>query len=289
MSTFLPLTTSGLCMGLIYAMLGMGLVLLMRAVGVMNFAQGDLMVIGAYVSYWLTNSLHLPVIPMVFCCIVIFSVNAAIFMYGCYMPVRNSKWSQSAMICTLGADMIIREALVLIFGAEYKTAEPLLPGLLKVGPIVLEWQYIAVIILSLIIIWAVFTLFDKMYVGKAMMAASQDRYAAQLLGIPINLTIYCTYMIVMIICGLAGWLVAPLFLVSTTLSALQIKVFAGMIIGGLGSLKGAVLGCIIIGLVEAYSTYVTNTYKDVVVFGALLLMLMIRPQGLMGESIAEKA
>lgn len=289
MTTFLPLTVSGLCMGLIYAMLGMGLVLLMRAVGVMNFAQGDLMVIGAYVSFWLTNSLNLPTIPMIFCCLIIFSINAAIFMYGCYVPVRNSKWSQAAMICTLGADMIIREALVLIFGADYKAMDPLLPGLLKIGPVIIEWQYVAVILLSIIIIWAVFTLFDKMYVGKAMMAASQDRYAAQLLGIPINLTVYCTYMIVMIVCGLAGWLIAPLFLVSTALSTLQSKVFAGMIIGGMGSLKGAVLGCIIIGLVESYSTYVTTTYKDVVVFGALLLMLLIRPQGLMGESNTEKA
>ena len=185
--------------------------------------------------------------------------------------------------------MIIREALVLLFGPDYKSTPPLLPGLLKAGPVVIEWQYVAVIILSIVIIWAVFTLFDKMYVGKAMMAASQDRYAAQLLGIPINLTIYCTYMIVMIICGLAGWLIAPLFLVSTTLATLQSKVFAGMIIGGLGSLKGAVWGCIIIGLIEAYSTYVTTTYKDAVVFGALLVMLMVRPQGLMGESNVEKA
>ncbi len=289
MSTFLPLTASGLCMGLIYAMLGMGLVLLMRTVGVMNFAQGDLMVIGAYVSFWLTNSLNMPTISMLFCSIVIYSINAAIFMYGCYMPVRSSKWFQSAMICTLGADMIIREALVLIFGADYKSTPALFPGLLKIGPVVIEWQYIAVIAVSIVIIWAVFTLFDRMYAGKAMMAASQDRYAAQLLGIPINLTIYCTYMIVMIICGLAGWLVAPLFLVNTGLAVFQSKVFAGMIIGGLGSLEGAVIGCIGIGLLEAYSTYVTTTYKDVVVFGALLLMLLIRPQGLMGKSNVEKA
>lgn len=289
MSTFLPLTASGLCMGLIYSMLGMGLVLLMRTVGVMNFAQGDLMVIGAYVSFWLTNSLNMPTIPMLLCSIVIYSINAAIFMYGCYMPVRNSKWFQSAMICTLGADMIIREALVLIFGADYKSTPALFPGLLKIGPVVIEWQYIAVIAVSIVIIWAVFTLFDRMYAGKAMMAASQDRYAAQLLGIPINLTIYCTYMIVMIICGLAGWLVAPLFLVNTGLAVFQSKVFAGMIIGGLGSLEGAVIGCIGIGLLEAYSTYVTTTYKDAVVFGALLLMLLIRPQGLMGKSNVEKA
>lgn len=276
-------------MGMVYALLGMGIVLLMRSIGVMNFAQGDLMTIGAFVSFWLTYDLNLPLIPMLLCCMVIYSVNAAIFMYGCYMPVRDSKWSQSAMICTLGADMIIKEALVLIFGAAPKTADPLIPGLLKIGPVVIEWQYIAVIVLGMICIWAVFTLFDKMYVGKAMMAASQDRYAAKLLGIPINLTIYCTYVIVMIICGLAGWMIAPIFIINTTMSSMQFKAFAGMIIGGLGSLKGTVIGCLAIGLLEAYSTYVTTTYKDVVVFGALLLMLMIRPQGLFGETSTEKA
>lgn len=289
MSTFLPLTASGLCMGMIYALLGMGLVLLMRAIGVMNFAQGDLMTIGAYVSFWLTYDLNLPLIPMLICCLIIFSVNAAIFMYTCYMPVRNSKWGQSAMVCTLGADMIIREALILIFGAEQRTSQALIPGLLKIGPVVIEWQYIAVIILGFLVIWSVFTLFEKMYAGKAMMAASQDQYAAKLLGIPISLTVLCTYIIVMIICGLAGWMIAPIFIISTTMSSLQFKAFAGIIIGGLGSLKGAVVGCLTIGLLEAYSTYVTTTYKDVVVFGALLLMLMIRPQGFFGETNTEKA
>jgi len=293
MQMFLPLTVVGIAMGTIYAFLGMGLILLIRAVGVLNFAQGDMLMLGAYVTAMFTLDFKLPLFSMFFLSLAVFAVCAAIFMYCVYMPVRNSKWPAASMICTLGASLVIREGLILLYSAQPRVAPPLVDGLVKIGSgagiIIFEKQYIAIAVLGGIIILGVFLLFDKLYAGKVMQAAAQDRYAGQLLGIPIDLTILATYIIVMFISGVGGFLVAPLFMVSPTLGLMQGRAFAGVVIGGLGSLKGAVIGSIIVGLIENYSMSVTTQYKDTVVFVALLLMLAFRPQGLFGETIAEKA
>jgi branched-chain amino acid transport system permease protein len=290
----LPLTVVGVAMGTIYAFLGMGLILLIRAVGVLNFAQGDMLMLGAYVTAMLTLDFNMPLFGMFLVALVMFAISATLFMYLVYMPVRNSKWPAASMICTLGASLVIREGLILVYSAQPRVAPPLVEGLVKIksvniGTIVFEKQYLAIAILGSVIITAVFLLFDKLYCGKVMQAAAQDRYAGQLLGIPIDLTILATYIIVMVVSGTGGFLVAPLFMVSPTLGLMQGRAFAGFVIGGLGSLKGAVVGSIIVGLIENYSMMVTTQYKDAVVFAALLLMLAIRPQGLFGETIAEKA
>lgn len=290
MQMFLPLTVTGVAMGIIYAFLGMGLILLIRAVGVLNFAQGDLLMLGAYITAMLTLDFKMPIIGMFFVSLIMFAISAAIFMYTCYMPVRNSKWPAATVICTLGASMVIREGLIIVFSAQPRTMPPVVRGLVKAGSgVVFEKQYIAIAVIGALVIIGVFLLFDKLYCGKVMQAAAQSRYAGELLGIPINLTILATYIIVVSVAGIGGYLVAPLFMVTPALGTMQLRAFAGVIIGGLGNLKGAVIGSIIVGLIEAYSTYVTTQYKDVVVFAALIIMLAVRPQGLFGESIAEKA
>ena len=122
-----------------------------------------------------------------------------------------------------------------------------------------------------------------------MQAAAQDKYAAELLGIPTIKTTMATYIISIALACTGGFLVAPLFLVSITLGVMQLKAFAGIVIGGFGNIKGAVIGSIIVGLVESYSTLFTSTYKDAMVFLVLILFLVVRPQGIYGERIAEKA
>lgn len=122
-------------------------------------------------------------------------------------------------------------------------------------------------------------LFEKLYVGKIMQAASQDRYAANLLGIPTILTISATYIIVVSLAGVSGYLVAPIFLVRSTLGSLQLRAFAGVVIGGFGNIKGAIIGSLIVGIIEAFSALQFSQYKDVTVFLILLLFLLFRPQG----------
>ena len=152
-----------------------------------------------------------------------------------------------------------------------------------------RYQYIIIIVVCLIVVFGVHLLYDKLYVGRIMQAATQDRYYAELQGIPVNLTIAATYAMVMLIAGIDGYLVGPIYLINQSMGIVQTKAFAGAVIGGFGNLKGAIYGCLIVGLVESYCTSFTTTYKDLVVYGLLILTLIIRPMGFFGEKIQQKA
>jgi branched-chain amino acid transport system permease protein len=283
MGMFLSLTASGITMGIVYSMLAVGVILIMRAVGVANLAQGDLLAFGAFTSYFLIHRLDLSGLSMILLMIIIFVCFGAIFMFTCYYPLRNAKWSMAIMVCTIGAGMIIQEGCLLICGSLIRVMEPIIPGSLKAGTFVLQYQYIIVFLMSAAVLIGTYLLFDKMYAGRAMQAAAQNKYAANLIGIPSVLTTLATYIIVVVIAGIAGYLVGPIFLVRPTLNTLQSKAFSGMVLGGVGTVKGAIIGSLLIGLIESYSTYVTTVYKDVFVFGVLLLTLLIRPHGIFGQ------
>ncbi len=290
MGMFFSLTGSGLAMGMIYAMLSVGLLLLIRTAGVTNYAQGDLLALGAFTAFFCIDRLNLSGLPMVLLMFVMFICFGTLFMFTCYYPLRKTQWKQAIMVCTIGAGMVIQETCLLVCGSMVKPMEPIIPGTITIGTFVLQWQYVAVFVLSLVVMAGVYLLFDRLYAGRAMLAAAQNSYAANLIGIPSLLTTLGTYVIVMMITGFAGYLVAPIFLVRTTLNSLQSKAFAAMVLGGFGSVQGAVVGGLLIGFIEAYSTYFTTVYKDVFVFGVLLLTLLIRPQGIFGQvQLVEKA
>ncbi|HJC67484.1 MAG TPA: branched-chain amino acid ABC transporter permease [Candidatus Enterocloster excrementigallinarum] len=290
MELFLSLTLSGVSLGMVYALQAIGLILLLRAVGVMNFAQGDLLAIGAYALYFITV-MHDIQGPIAIVLLLLFFVAfGAFFMMTTYWPVRKTKWEQALLVVTIGASTVIKELEMLICGSQPQTIEPIVRGSIQMGRFVLQYQYLFVFAIAGVLMVAVYVLFDKLYAGRAMSAAAQNKYAAELIGIPTKLTTLSTYAIVATICGVCGALCAPLFMVRTSLATFQMKSFAGIVLGGFGNIKGAIVGSLIIGLIEAYSTYVTTIYKDVAVFGALLLVLIFRPQGLFkGVTYQEKA
>jgi len=283
------LTVSGLAMGGIYALMAMGLLLLIRAIGVLNFAQGDLFMVGAFFGWALTYQAKLP-LPFVWLFMLLsFFVMAVIFMFGVYWPHRNTSWPTAIIICTVGASTIYKEAVKLIWGANPIAFAPLLEGSITIGAANLGLQYLLVIGVSIVFIAGVFILFEKFYAGRVMQAAAQDKYVAEIMGIPTILTTLATYIIVMVIAGTGGYLIAPAFYASVNLANFQARAFAGVVIGGWGSLKGSVIGSLIVGLIESFSSIVTTTYKDAIVFLVLLIVLIVRPQGLFGTNISDKA
>ena len=286
---FIQLTIIGLAMGTIYALMSMGLVLLIRSIGVLNFAQGDLFMVGAFITWGLTYQMHLPIWGVWIGMLIIFAVFAAMFMFTVYWPLRTSSWPQAIIICTIGASFVISEGVTLIWTPIPRPMAPIIPGNFSIGETTLAIQYIVTLGVAVVLIASVFLLFDKLYAGRVMEAAAQNKYVAEILGIPTILTTLATYIIVMIIAGTGGYLVAPIFFRSVRLSTFQLRAFAGVIIGGFGNLKGAVVGSIIIGLVESYGIVVTTTYSDALVFLVLLIMLIVRPQGIFGEKISDKA
>jgi branched-chain amino acid transport system permease protein len=286
---YLQLLVIGLSMGMIYAILAMGIVLLVRAVGVLNFAQGELFMLGAYVCYALTVQLHMPIYAMLIIALLVFVLFGTLFMFAVYWPLRNSKWPATIIISTLGASVVLKEVVKLIWGSVPVVQPPIIKGVLVMGgKIRIEYQYLFIIGIGSLLIIAVFLLFDKLFLGRTMQAAAQDSYAAQLLGIPTVITTALTYIISASLVGIGGWLVSPLFLVSTSLGSFLLKGFAGMVIGGLGDVKGAVIGSLLVGVIESFATLFTATFKDAVVFSVLIIVLIVRPTGFFGQKISEK-
>ena len=286
---YLQLLIIGLSMGMIYAMLAMGLILLIRAVGVLNFAQGDLFMLGAYVTYALSVQANMPLPVMIILALIIFALFGMLFMFSVYWPLRRSTWAATIIISTLGASEVIKEVAKIIWGAVPLVQAPIVKGVLAVGGIRLEYQYIFIILIGSALIFGISMLFDKLYIGRIMQAAAQDKYAAELLGIATVITTIFTYMISASLVGIGGWLVSPLFLVSTSLGSFMIKGFAGLVIGGLTNVKGAVIGSLLIGVIESFSTLITTTYGDAIVFLLLIIVLIIKPQGFFRSKISEKA
>ncbi len=295
------LTINGVAMGMIYALMAMGLILLIRAIGVMNFAQGDLLMFGAFIAWALTNQVPVAWQLKVPLAMLGYALVALAFMFMVYWPLRHASYPAALVISTMGASMVLREIATITWGSLPLAMSPIIPraGLKILGLTIprtvslwgsrLQMQYILTIVVGLVLISMVFLLFEKFYAGRVMQAAAQDKYAAELLGIPTILTTAATYIIVVTLASIGGYMIAPIFLVNNTLGTLQLRAFAGVIIGGFGSITGAILGSLMIGLVESYSSMFTTVYRDAVVFGVLILMLLVRPQGLFGEKIADKA
>jgi len=288
---FIQQTITGVCVGLAYAMVAMGLILLLRASGVMNLAQGNMLAMGAYMAFLFLEKLEVSsYILSVLGAIAIFILVGVVFCSVCFFPFKRTKWPQAMMICTVGAGTIISECCLHYVTTEVRAVPAIVNGVLRIGEVIIPYQYVFIFAIMVVMMIGLYMLFDKMYCGRVMSAAAQNKYAADLLGIPTNLTTMITFCIVVIMVGIAGWLLAPIYRVSSGLSIFQTRAFSALIIGGFGSLPGAVLGGVIVGLLESYSSYVTTTYKGVIVFGFLLIMLTFRPQGILGSKTkADKA
>ena len=173
-------------MGMVYALMAMGLILLIRAIGVLNFAQGDLLMFGAFITCWLSTDLELPFYLMIPAALVCFVVIGVVFMFTVYWPLRNASYPAAISIATMGASITLKELATLIWGNIPRSMPPLVrnpetggAAVLQIGTLKLQWQFVATIIVSVVLIVLVFTLFEKLYVGKVMQAAAQDIYNAQ--------------------------------------------------------------------------------------------------------------
>ena len=250
---------------------------------------------GAFITCWLTIDLELPLYIMAPFALICFAVLALVFMFTTYWPLRNASYPAATIISTMGASMALKEIATLIWGSMPRSMPPLMQNesgsaaVLRIGSVSLQWQYILTIIVGAVLIVLVFILFERLYAGRMMQAAAQDSYAAELMGIPTILTTAATYIIVVILSGVGGYMISPIFMVSNTLGSLQLRAFAGVVLGGFGNIKGAIIGSLFIGLVESYSSIQFSQYKDAVVFLVLIIALLIRPQGLFGEKISDKA
>lgn len=298
MSTTLPIVGqvffSGLAIGGVYALVALGIVLIYRATNVVNFAQGEFCMIGAYALFALWQGAKLPYGLAFVLALAIMAVLGLIFELGVYYPLRNRSFLP-VIIATIGASIMFQNGALAIFGPSPEKVRPIIQagstGGITLGGVFFDYQYLIILLVTLVLVVLQYLFFEHTVLGKKMQATSQDKDMARLLGIPVALMIALTFIYSTLLGGLAGMLVAPIFFVTHKLGAtLGLKAFAATICGGFGDVRGAILGGLALGVIESFgAAYISAVYKDAFAFLILVLFLLFRPQGIFGEKVAEKA
>jgi branched-chain amino acid transport system permease protein len=290
-SIALQLLFTGIGIGAVYALVALGFVLIYRATNVVNFAQGQFAMLGAFGMVITTEGLGLPYWLGIVLTLAAMAIFGALFNLGVYYPLRHRSFLP-VVISTIGASILLTNGVLATYGPEPATLPGLtdLPGL-NFGGLFLDSQYLAIIAITLVLVVLQYLFFERTLLGKKLQATSQDKEMASLLGIPVAGMIMLTFVYSAVLGGIAGILVAPILFVSVGLGAqIALKAFAASIIGGFGDIPGAIAGGLAIGVIETFGAfYISVPYKDAYAFVLLFAFLLLRPQGLFGEKVSQKA
>jgi branched-chain amino acid transport system permease protein len=292
---------NGLTLGMIYGLIAVGYTMVYGIIGMINFAHGDVFMIGAFVGIFVITALTgLTSVPLALLAAFIFSAFVCA-VYGlsiervAYRPLRGS-FRLAPLISAIGMSILLENYVQVSQGALERAIPNLLPGGITLmnenGFVVqLSWMQLAIVVVTLVVL-AIFTyVVTKTPLGRAMRAVEQDAKMAALLGIDTNRTISITFMIGSALAAFAGVMFLLYYGVIDFYIGFNagIKAFTAAVLGGIGSLPGAVLGGLLIGLIEAFwSGYATVAYKDVAVYSILAIVLMFMPSGLLGRHEVEK-
>jgi branched-chain amino acid transport system permease protein len=297
----LQLIVSGLAMGAIYALVALGFILIYNAVGVVNFAQGDFVMFPSYVavSFVLPSIIvfgtvvhwQLPVVVVYLLVLVLMAGFGLLFNRIAYYPLRNRGWLP-VVISTIGVSIFLRNLAQLVWGSQPIVFPSLFhTETLTAGSLHFRAQDLLILGAAGVLIVFQYVLFERTSLGKQMRATAQDRATAQLLGIRVDRIVAITFIYSVLLGAIAGLLVSPIFTVTKEMGGLiSLKAFAASIVGGFGSIPGAILGGLLIGVVENLGGYYISTdYKDAIAFVILIGVLLLRPSGFFGERVSEKA
>ena len=291
LSINLQILFSGLAVGAIYSLVALGFVLIIRATNVVNFAQGDFAMLGAYAMMTLLTVLKLPYWLSFLLALAVMTVFGVIFNYGVYYPLRNRSFLP-VIISTLGASIFLQNTVLAVFGPQAQPLEKVFKSSgFEIGGVFLDSQYLVILAVTIVAVVFQYVLFEHTLLGKKLQATSQDKDMARLLGIPVAGMIAITFIYSATLGGLAGILIGPVLFVSIGMgSIIALKAFSATIIGGFGDVTGAIVGGLLLGVVESFAgAYISVPYKDAFGFLLLFIFLLIRPQGIFGEKISEKA
>jgi len=286
MIVFLQSLMSGVLIGGVYALIGIGLTIIFGVMRVINFAHGDILMIGMYLTYFLFTLLGIdPFMSVVICIPVMFIFGA--LTQKLFINRMLGALPQNQILLTIGLGLILSNTIMLLFTSDYKilttsysSSSVDLAGISVSQPLAISFVITAVI--PAILYWFLM----KTDTGQAIRATAQDREAAQLMGINVRWTSILAFGIGSALAGTAGALISPTYYIFPQVgSAFTLKAFVITVLGGMGSIVGATLGGIIIGVTESMSAvYISSGWKEVVVYVLFLLVLLFKPSGLMGTS-----
>ena len=284
---------NGVSIGAVYAIIALGYTMVYGIAKMLNFAHGDVIMVGAYISFCVTNYLGLPAVVSILVAMAVCTVLGILIEGLAYKPLRGTP-SLAVLITAIGVSYLLQNAAQLIWGAAPKNFTSIItfqPISLFGGELVITGEVIVTILASALIMVLLTVFTTKTKTGKAMRAVSEDRAAAQLMGINVNQTISMTFAIGSALAAVAGVLLCSTVptLQPTTGSMPGIRAFTAAVIGGIGSMPGAMLGGILLGIIETFSKkYISTEFSDAIVFAVLIVILLVKPAGLMGKQVQEK-
>ena len=301
--TLLDYLIRGLSLGSIYAIIALGYTMVYGIAKMLNFAHGDVIMVGAYACFFTVTGMSpmfeegsvaamvVPALAGVVLSMVVCTALGVVIEGLAYKPLRQAP-SLAVLITAIGVSYFLQNAALLLWSSSPKIFSPIVgSGQLQVGPLNISYVTLVTIV-ACIVIMVCLTLFTgKTKMGKAMRAVSEDKGAAQLMGINVNRTISMTFAIGSALAAIAGVLLCSTYptLTPTTGSMPGIRAFTAAVFGGIGSIPGALLGGLLLGIIEIFaSAYISTQLSTAVVFGVLIVVLLVKPAGLLGKTVREK-
>ena len=284
---------NGISIGSVYAIIALGYTMVYGIAKMLNFAHGDVIMVGAYISYCVTNYLGMPPLAGVLASMVVCTILGITIEGLAYKPLRGTP-SLAVLITAIGVSYFLQNAAQLIWSSNPKSFTSIVSNIQPLhlfGSLTVTGEVIITVIVSVAIMIGLTWFTGSTRIGKSMRAVSEDRDAAQLMGINVNRTISITFAIGSALAAIAGVLMCSSIptLTPTTGSMPGIRAFTAAVFGGIGSIPGAMLGGILLGIIETFAkAFLSTQFSDAIVFGVLIVILLVKPAGLLGKQIQEK-
>ena len=289
--SFLNYLISGISLGSVYAIIALGYTMVYGIAKMLNFAHGDVIMVGAYVVFYSTAA-GMPAIPAVLLSVVICTVLGMVIEAVAYRPLRSAASPLAVLITAIGVSYLLQNLALLFWSSNTKsfTSVVKIPAL-KVAGLNISGETMVTILACIVIVVGLTLFINKTKPGQAMLTVSEDKGAAQLMGINVNATIALTFAIGSGLAATAGVLLCSAYpsLTPYTGSMPGIKAFVAAVFGGIGSIPGAMIGGILLGIIEIFGkAYISSQMADAIVFAVLIVVLLVKPTGLLGKQIQEK-
>ena len=304
MSFFFQELVNGITTGALYSLVALGFSMVYGVLKLLNFAHGDLYMVGAYIGFFIIQffggaanvRIAVPLLLAIMFVVaagLVGGLGVAIERFA-YRPLRDAP-RIAPLITAIGVSFFLESAALLLFGSqfrEYNTAEFIsLSSGIRIGSVTIDSVQILVLVLGLLLMTGLQLLVNRSRLGRQMRAVAVDREAAEMLGINVNFVITATFFLGSALAGIAGVMGGLLFnTVSATIGFIAgLKAFTAAVVGGIGSIPGAMLGGLVIGVAESFVTgYISSTYSNLIVFGLLIVVMLVRPSGLLGRVQLQK-
>lgn len=288
---FIQQLINGVSLGSIYALIALGYTMVYGIIKLINFAHGDIYMVGAYVGFFATTTFKLPFIPSLILAMAVAAAAGMIIEKAAYRPLRNAP-KIAILITAIGVSLLLEYGGMLVVSPQPRTFPTVFStSLYNIGGLIINSQQVVILAVSLILMVVLTYVVNRTKAGKAMRAVSFDTDAARLMGIDVDRTISFTFALGSALAAAAGVLVGVYYNSIDPLMGIMpgLKAFVAAVLGGIGVIPGAMLGGVLLGVIEALvSGFISSTFRDAAAFAILIIILLFKPSGLLGKNVREK-